>query len=128
MVFAQVSDLSARWPALNPNAEAQATQLLADASLWMRAWFPTAEAAAEDDQNLAAALTMVCCSIVKRAMINADREGLTSYGETIDAYAEQVVFRNPDGNLYVTNAERQLIETLLGVPQSGAVSQTARGL
>lgn len=128
MGFAQLTDLQARWPALPLANESVAVQLLADASLWLRAWFPTAEAAAVDSADLTAALTMVTCSIVKRAMLNADREGLTSYGETIDAYAEQVVFRNPDGNLYVTSAERQLLETLLGLNTAGAVSQTARGL
>jgi hypothetical protein len=128
MGFAQLTDLQARWPALPLASESVAVQLLADASLWLRAWFPTAEAAAADSEDLSAALTMVACSIVKRAMLNADREGLTSYGETIDAYAEQVVFRNPDGNLYVTSAERQLLETLLGLNTAGAVSQTARGL
>ncbi|MFC9761651.1 hypothetical protein [Rhodococcus jostii] len=128
MPFADLTDLQARWSALPSADEAVATQLLADASLWLRAWFPTAETAAVDSEDLSAALTMVCCSIVKRAMLNADREGLTSYGETIDAYAEQVVFRNPDGNLYVTNAERGLLETLLGLNTSGAVSLTAWGL
>ena len=128
MGFAQLTDLQARWPALPLANESVAVQLLADASLWLRAWFPTAETAAVDSADLTAALTMVTCSIVKRAMLNADREGLTSYGETIDAYAEQVVFRNPDGNLYVTSAERQLLETLLGLNTAGAVSQTARGL
>jgi hypothetical protein len=128
MGFAQLTDLQARWPALPLASESVAVQLLADASLWLRAWFPTAEAAAAGNGDLSAALTMVACSIVKRAMLNADREGLTSYGETIDAYAEQVVFRNPDGNLYVTSAERQLLETLLGLNTAGAVSQTARGL
>lgn len=128
MGFAQLTDLQARWPALPLANESVAVQLLADASLWLRAWFPTAETAAAGNEDLSAALTMVACSIVKRAMLNADREGLTSYGETIDAYAEQVVFRNPDGNLYVTSAERQLLETLLGLNTAGAVSQTARGL
>lgn len=128
MAFAIIDDLKDRWPSLPVESEAQATQLIADASIWLRAWFPGVEAAATSNADLAAALTMVTCSIVKRAMINGDREGLTSYGETIDAYQEQVVFRNPDGNLYVTKAERELISGLLGLNTSGAVSQTARGL
>lgn len=128
MAFATLPDLKLRWPTLPVASEAQATQLLLDASLWIRAWFPGVEGSAAGNVDLTEALTMVCCSIVKRAMVNGDREGVTSYGETIDAYSEQVVLRNPDGNLYVTKAERELLESLLGIRSSGAVSMTARGL
>jgi len=128
MAFAIPSDLMARPSTLTDDQIEAAEQTFEDASLWLRVWFPTAAEEVLTNPDLKHAMTILCCSMVKRALIAGDREGLASYSETIDAYAEQVVLRNPDGNLYVTKAERELVETLLGIKDTGAVSQTARGL
>ncbi|TSD48580.1 hypothetical protein FFI94_022210 [Rhodococcus sp. KBS0724] len=125
--FATIVDLKSRPSALTEAQMDGSGQLLKDASLWMRVWFPGAADAIGSNEDLAEALSMVCCSMVKRALIAGEREGLTSHSETIDGYAEQVVLSNPDGNLYVTNAEKDLIEKLLEVKTVTAVSMTMRG-
>lgn len=125
--FADIPALKSRPSALTEVQMDGAGQLLKDASLWMRVWFPGAVDALASNEDLEEALSMVCCSMVKRALIAGEREGLTSHSETIDGYAEQVVLRNPDGNLYVTKAEKDLIEKLLEVQTVTAVSMTMRG-
>lgn len=125
--FATIDDLKSRPSVLTDAQMAGAGQLLKDASLWMRVWFPGAADALDTNEDLAEALSMVCCSMVKRALIAGEREGLTSHGETIGIYSENVVLRNPDGNLYVTKAEKELIETLLNVKSTTAISMTMRG-
>ncbi|MDZ7933109.1 MAG: hypothetical protein U5N21_25010 [Rhodococcus sp. (in: high G+C Gram-positive bacteria)] len=126
--FATIDDLKSRPSTLTDAQMAGAGQLLKDASLWMRSdWFPGAAEAAESNEDLAEALTMVCCSVVKRALNAGEREGFTSHGESIDSYAENVVLSNPDGNLYVTKAEKALIDKLLEVKPVTAMSMTMRG-
>lgn len=125
--FATIVELKSRPSALLAAQMDGADQLLKDASLWMRVWFPGAADARDSNEDLAEALSMVCCSMVKRSLLAGDREGLTSHGETIDSYSENVVLRNPDGNLYVTKAEKELIETLLNVKSTTALSMTMIG-
>lgn len=126
--FAEVDELRARWPGLPAASESTASQLLEDASVWLRAWFPGVADQAAASPELAAARSMVACSMVKRAMINGDREGQASNSETVGPFGQQVSFRNPDGNLYITKAERGLLDSLTGaVAAAGAVSMYAPG-
>ncbi|NKU21738.1 hypothetical protein GS907_24570 [Rhodococcus hoagii] len=125
--FATATDLSKRWKGYHSDDEALATQLLADASLWIRAWVPDAAAYA-GKQDVADALEMVACSMVKRAMTNEDADGLESRSETVGPYTEQVAFRNPDGNLYLTKGEQALLDGLCGGNTAGAVSMSGGGL
>lgn len=125
--FATHTQLVARWKGAGERDQAQAEQLLADASVWIRAWVPTADAYVSDPA-VADALSMVACSMVKRALINEDNEGQTSMTDTTGPWSLQVAFRNPDGNLYLTNAEKSLLDGLCGGNTAGAVSMTSPGL
>lgn len=125
--FATTTDLASRWKGYDPADNALAEQLLADASVWIRAWVPTADTCAAT-AGAADALTMVACSMVKRALINTDTEGQSSMTDTTGPWSLQVAFRNPDGNLYLTNAEKQLLDGLCGGNTAGAVSMTSPGL
>lgn len=125
--FATPTNLSKRWKGYRGDDEELATQLLADASVWIRAWVLDAAAYA-GAADVADALEMVACAMVKRAMVNEDDDGLESRSETNGPYSEQVAFRNPDGNLYMTNAEKSLLEGLCGGNTAGAVSMSGGGL
>lgn len=125
--FATSADLKRRWKGYRDADEELATQLLADASLWIRAWVPDAAAYA-GKTDVADALTMVACAMVKRAMANEDADGIESRSETVGPYSEQVAFRNPDGNLYMTKSEQSLLDGLCGGNTAGAVSMSGGGL
>ncbi|MDG3012461.1 hypothetical protein G4X40_20180 [Rhodococcus sp. D2-41] len=125
--FATTDDLQKRWRGYNPADGQVAEELLVDAALWLSAWFPGAAAAAETNPELAQALLMVSCSMVKRALLNGDTEGQASNSETVGPFAYQVAYRNPDGNLYILAAERDLLARLLGLSAGGAVSMNAPG-
>jgi hypothetical protein len=48
--------------------------------------------------------------------------------QSMGPFSSQVAFRNPDGNLFVYDTERDAILSLLGISVSGAVSMTGPGL
>ncbi len=125
--FASKDNLVGRWKGAAEVDEEQVDRLLADASIWIRAWVPNADAYA-GSESVGDALEMVACSMVKRALINEDNEGQTSMTDTTGPYSLQVAFRNPDGNLYMTNAEKSLLDGLCGGNTAGAVSMTSPGL
>jgi phage gp36-like protein len=124
--FAEPEDLERRWPAASSKDGDVVEQRLDDASLWMRIWFPNSTTSTDPDTI--AALEMVCCAIVKRSFLNEDAEGRASTSEAVGPFSHQVAFSNPDGNLYVTKAEKELLEALLGRSGPTAVSMTAWGL
>ena len=126
--FATTDDLAKHWKGYDGSDSEYADQELANAALWLRVWFPGVADAALTNEDLREALVMVSCKMVKRALLNEDSEGLTSESETTGPFAYQVAFRNPDGDLFIKNAERQMIETLMGNAVSGAVSMTSRGM
>lgn len=126
--YATSTDLQSRWRALTTAEQSQATTLLGDASTWIRAWIPSV------DERITAGLLdselvkIVACSMVKRAMLGLGHEGQASHQhtETMGPFTEteNAVFRNPDGNLYLTRDEFDLLD---GRP-SGAVSMECEGL
>ena len=121
--YATTSDLAARWRGLSDAEEPVADVLLSDAAVWLRAWFPDLDSrvgASVDEQ----ALVMVSCSMVKRAMLSSGREGQTSGMEAMGPFTQQVAYKNPEGNLYLTAQEADLLD---GRP-SGAVSMECAGL
>ncbi|WP_072814281.1 Gp19/Gp15/Gp42 family protein [Rhodococcus zopfii] len=126
--FATHEDLSKRWKGFDAADAAMADQLLADAAVWLRVWVPQASALAATNTDLAEALVIVSCAMVKRALLNGDNEGQSSSQETIGPFQYQVAFRNPEGNLFLYQKELDLLEKLCGLNTSGAVSMTARGL
>ncbi|MFC9892115.1 hypothetical protein ACFVMC_00335 [Nocardia sp. NPDC127579] len=131
MAFATYADLIARPPALPQASEVQVNTLMGDAAWWLSVWFrPYGDLVtlAADDEELAEGLKILSCSMVRRALTSGALEGAQSAYQTFGPYSSQIAFRNPDGNLYITNAERDAIHALLGVNVSGAVSMSGPGL
>jgi hypothetical protein len=131
--FATTDDLAEGWRALTSTEEALAEVLLARASIWLRAWFPDLDDRVTAGTLDAAVPRMVAASMVKRAMLNADTEGvkqsaLTQAMGSIQA-TESRTYSNPDGALYVTEAEAALLSgTAERTVTSGAVSMTCEGM
>ena len=130
MAFATTENLEARWRTLSDPETVRAATLLGDAAWWLGVWFKPHNlvALAAGDEELAEGLVILSCAMVKRAMTSGAVEGAQSTYQMMGPFTAQVAFKNPDGNLFVYEAERDAIFTLLGVNTSGAVSMTGPGL
>lgn len=124
--FAESGDLASRWRTLSTEEAARAEVLLGDASVWLRAWFPDLDARLTSGALDATIPVMVVCSMVKRAMLDSDGLSAEQSQQTAGPFMDLVQrsFSNPDGNLYLTSREEQLIR---GFPAC-AISMTAPGL
>ena len=125
VAFATSDDLASRWRPLIGDETDRADTLLGDASVWLRAWFPDLDGRIADGRIDAAIPVMVSCAMVKRAMLAAQFDGMSSVNDSAGIYGQQRVFSNPQGNLYITSAERDLIA---GVSGHTAVSRMSPGL
>jgi hypothetical protein len=132
MAFAAYADIEARWRTLSSTEQARATVLLDDAAWWLKVWFKPygdIEALAADDELLSEGLKILSCNMVRRALAaGGGIEGATQMQQSMGPFSSQVAFRNPDGNLFVYDTERDAILSLLGISVSGAVSMTGPGL
>lgn len=127
MPFAHKQDLIAGWRPLTPAEDAIADSLLADASYWVRVWYPELDPIANDHGP-----QMVVRSMVKRALLNSDSEGISqaTQNETTGPWSHSTTrsFTNPDGSLYLTKREIELLDTITGRGTATATSMTAPGL
>lgn len=127
--YATTDDLAARWRPLVGDEESRADALLEDAAVWLRAWFPELDSQIADGRTDPAVALMVSCAMVKRAMLTTDYDGLSTLSSTQTAgvftESSNRAFANPQGNLYITSAERDL---LLGLSARTAVSRMSPGL
>ncbi|WP_280317295.1 Gp19/Gp15/Gp42 family protein [Nocardia wallacei] len=133
MAYATPADVAARWRALSQAEQDRAIVLLDDAAWWLNVWFKeyTSDltALAADNEELAEGLKILSCSMVRRALAaGGGIEGATQTQQVMGPFTSQVSYKNPDGSLFVYNAERDAILALLGANTSGAVSMTAPGL
>ena len=129
--FATAEQLAARWHALSNEDALKADVLLADAAFWLKVWFREygdLEVLAQSDELLAQGLEILSCSMVKRALIGGDNEGQASQYQMYGPFSQQVSYKNPEGNLYLSAKEFAGIAALLGADATGAVSMTAPGL
>ena len=126
--YATVDDLALRWKPFVGDEVNRADILLGDAAVWLRSWFPTLDARIQAGEVDAQVAVIVSCAMVKRAMLGLHNAGQESsnLSETMGPFMaqSQVKFRNPDGDLYVTGQEADLLD---GRP-SGAVSMECAGL
>ena len=99
--YATVEDLSARWRDLDPSEEKRAEVLLEDAAVVIDSY--TRGRAASVD-----ALRVVSCNMVKRAM-DADRSGVSQQTETAGPYSQTFTWANPNGDMYITKRERDML-------------------
>ena len=104
MAFAQVSDIEARWRDLSTTEEARAAVLIDDASAILASMVTVDET----DEQQAALLKTVCCSMVIRAMsvTDADNFGVSSMTMTAGPYTQQRSYSNPSGDMYLTKQEK----------------------
>ena len=103
--YAKVSDLESRWRTLDASERARAAVLLEDASAIIASAMKTARVAVDpDDEEQAANLVRVSCSMVQRAMAQGD-------GEQEHAWGGELVM-NPSGDLYLSKADKKSLGVL----------------
>ncbi len=103
--FATFADLEARWRLLEQGEAARATILLFDASNMIRERWPDVDARIASGDLLAGTLLRIVTTMVKTAMQNPDVEGIESRGVTTGPFGDNVKYSNPDGALYLRNAD-----------------------
>ena len=115
MAFATIEDLEARWRTLSEAEVSKATALLDDASAILVAQVdvdPT-------DEQQATLLKVVCCSMVTRSMVASESDvyGISQLDYGMGPFSQAAHFSNPNGDLYLTAQERQL----LGIGSGGYI-------
>lgn len=110
--YATAQDLGARWRNMPTDTASQTmvTTLLGDASYWLRQWFPSITGRIDAGQADGTGAMLLVCAMVKRAMVNADNEGVSQASDGMAGMTETRVYSNPDGNLYITSNEMTLIQ------------------
>lgn len=110
--YATLEDLSARWRDMPTDGPTQSTAgtLLGDASYWVRQWFPTETGLIDAGESDGTGAMLLVCAMVKRALINADNDGVRQSTDGMAGMTETRVYSNPDGNLYITDNERTLMQ------------------
>ena len=125
--FATKEELAAGWRPLTETEFSVADTLLADASYWVRLWYPDLDPDSTDRGP-----GMVVRAMVKRALLNGGSEGLSQQtrNETTGpwSHSDSQTYVNPDGSLYLTKRESEMLDIITGRDRSGATSMTARGL
>ena len=124
-------DFVPRFPRTLTEAESsRATTLLEDASFWLSVWVPGLQAAIDGGNEQAeTAAKLLVVAMVRRALLApAVDDGIQSQLLQAGPYQANVVYRNPDGNLYLMRAELDSLKGLLSGNQSGAVSIMSPGL
>ena len=99
--FATPDDLAARWHPLTGDETERARTLIGDASDLIMTQCPRWRGASD------ATLRRICCAMVKRAMLASDRAGVSQSTQTAGSFSESMSYSNPDGDLYLTSAERK---------------------
>lgn len=108
MLFADVSDLEARWHTLDESEAAKAEVLLSDASAILTRLIGEIDISDTDYMQL---LKQVCCNMVIRAMsaTESDSYGVDSMSMTAGVYSQSWNYNNPTGDLYLTKLEKRLL-------------------
>lgn len=125
--FATKEELAAGWRPLTPAELLIVDSKLADASYWLRIWYPELDTI--DDTY---GPNMVVREMVKRALLNGDVEGIAQTSENESAgpwaHSNSRSYTNPDGSLFLKKVEIDLLDRITGRNSDGAVSMTAPGL
>ena len=107
MAFATYEDVEARWRDLDAEEQAKCSTLLDDAA----AIIVTEVDVREGDEEQAAILKYVSCSMVIRSMVasSSDAFGVSELQATMGPFNQRVNYSNPNGDLYFTGQERRLL-------------------
>ncbi len=106
--FATSDELRARW-SLAPDGD-QANAVLEDASVWLQAMYDLPD---NPSEKLAAVLRIIVCSMAKRALQSENTDHMESLSQTAGAFSQSSSFRNSEGNLFLTKAEREMLDKAL---------------
>lgn len=105
--LATIEDLEARWKPLPDSDRERARVLIEDASAAIEALLPPGR------RPGAAALRLVCCNVVRRAMgpnpLGEGAPDLKQMTETAGSYSVSATFANPTGDMFLTSTEQQLL-------------------
>lgn len=100
--YATIDQLESGWRTLSADERKTAETLLARASRMIASTCPHA---ADADPGI---LSDIACAVVKRAMA-AGGENITNRSMTGGPYSEQWTYANPQGDLYLTKAEKRML-------------------
>lgn len=124
--FATKEELATGWRPLTESEFQAADTLLADASYWLRSWYPSIDTTGDEYGP-----KMIVRAMVRRALLNSSSEGVetSTRSETTGPWSNStsMKYSNPDGSLFLTKKESELLDRITG-RASGAVSMTALGL
>ena len=104
--------------------------LLEDASFWLSVWVPGLDdAITAGDVQVATAAKLLVIAMTRRALqAPVIDDGVQSQSLQAGQFQQNVVYRNPDGNLYLYVKELDAIRGLLRGNPADAVSMTMPGL
>lgn len=115
-VYATVEDLAAFWRPLSVAEETRAATLLRYASQRIRLRVSGIDESITAGTVDPADAELVVLSMVKRAMLSTDYEGITQESQASGPFSHGATYANPMGNLYITDDE---VRDLGGNPSSG---------
>lgn len=103
--FAELEDLRKRWPGFPEELKDTAEVFLEDASQFILDTVPTAANASENTRR------RIVCAVVKRAMtaLQEDAAGVESFSESTGPFSDSWKPVNPNGDFYLTRAEKQAL-------------------
>ena len=109
MVFAEVSDIEARWHSLYASDRQRAEVLIGDASAMLEAALACTIDVSDESQMQR--LNIVCCNMVIRAMSasESDAYGASNMSMTAGPYTQSWTYANPSGDMYITKAEKRML-------------------
>lgn len=104
--------------------------LLQDAAFWLSVWVPgLADAVSGGNGQAQTAAKLLAVNMVRRAITSPDvDDGVQSATRQAGPYQYSVVYRNPDGNLFLYASELDAIRSLLRSNPATAVSMMVPGL
>lgn len=110
--YATLADLKKHWSKLPTEDEDDATQKLHEASIEIRGNYPDLDARIADKAIDSDIPKLVACRMVKRAL-DVDEEaptaGMESFQIGAGPFSMGGKVHNPDGNLYLTAADKRLL-------------------
>ena len=108
--FATSADVEARWRTLSEEDRDRADVLTYDASAMIRERWGDVDARIASGDISNESVIRVVASMVRRAMIAGDAEGLESRAQAAGIFSVNDKFANPMGNLYFTAADILVFE------------------
>lgn len=129
MAYAELDDLTERFPRELTETD-RAEVLLNDASFWLGVWVPGLQEAIDGgDETITTAAKLLVVAMVRRALLAPTLDdGIQSQNLVAGPIQQHIVYRNPDGNLYLYAKELDAIKGLLRPNPADAVSMTQPGL